>query len=216
MINSEDKRLLRLIGITNNQIESGVYAMILEEVGGDRRIPIIIGFPEAQSIECKLQEVHTPRPLTHDMMCQMMDVFGIRLEEVIIHRLPSGVFAAEMKMTGPGISRSIDARSSDAVALAIRLNVPIFTSARLLDEVGVRPDENPGTRRRRMAPAVQQEETTNVRGLNEPDIETLEEDMRNAAANENYELAAQLKKLIDRKKEEEKQRDADTSKAEND
>ena len=83
-----EKHLLEIVGITYNQIESGVYAVILKEAEGNRRIPIVIGYPEAQAIECKLQEIVTPRPLTHDMVLDMMEKFGIKLSEVLIRRLP--------------------------------------------------------------------------------------------------------------------------------
>lgn len=141
MIDPKDKRLIQLIGITYNQIENGVYAVILQEVHGTRRVPIIIGFPEAQSIECKLQEIATPRPLTHDLMVNLMSTFGISLREVEIYRLPSGVFAAELVLYCNGERRIVDSRSSDAIALAIRVGAPIYTSVQVLDEVGFEPDE---------------------------------------------------------------------------
>ncbi|MDE6234610.1 MAG: bifunctional nuclease family protein [Muribaculaceae bacterium] len=131
---------LKLIGITYNQIESGVYAVILEEVGGDRRIPIVIGFAEAQAIECKLQQVNTPRPLTHDLMKSILDNFNLKLSAVEIYKLPNGVFAANLIVEGPdGDFRMIDSRSSDALALAIRADAPIYTSADVLEEAGFRP-----------------------------------------------------------------------------
>ena len=105
-----DKCRLELIGITYNQIESGVYAVILQEAGGTRRIPIIIGYPEAQSIECKLQEVVTPRPLTHDLMANILDEFGVTLLEVNISKLPNGVFAAELLMRDSKGMHVIDSR----------------------------------------------------------------------------------------------------------
>lgn len=131
---------LKLIGITYNQIESGVYAVILEEVNGDRRIPIIIGYAEAQAIECKLQEVKTPRPLTHDLMKSILDNFDMKLTGVEIYKLPTGVFAANLIIeSADGNFKIIDARSSDALALAIRTNAPIYTSAEVLEEAGFRP-----------------------------------------------------------------------------
>lgn len=133
---------LKLIGITYNQIESGVYAVILEEVNGDRRIPIVIGYAEAQSIECKLQEVNPPRPLTHDLVKSIFDNFSLTLQAVEIYRLPNGVFAANMILEGPdGELRSIDSRSSDALAIAIRANAPIYTSSEVLEEAGFRPKD---------------------------------------------------------------------------
>ncbi|MDE5664126.1 MAG: bifunctional nuclease family protein [Muribaculaceae bacterium] len=131
---------LRLVGITYNQIESGVYAVILEEVDGQRRIPIIIGYPEAQAIECKLQQINTPRPLTHDLMKSIMETFNLRLACIDIHKMPNGVFAADLVMEGPqGELHKIDARSSDALALAVRTDSPIYTTAEVLDEAGFKP-----------------------------------------------------------------------------
>lgn len=134
---------LKLIGITYNQIESGVYAVILEEVDGLRRIPIIIGYPEAQSIECRLQQVTPPRPLTHDLIKNMMETFNLKLSCIDIHKLPSGVFAANLVMEGPqGELCKIDARSSDALALAVRTGSPIYTTADVLEEAGFLPSKN--------------------------------------------------------------------------
>ncbi len=133
---------LKLIGITYSQIESGVYAVILEEVDGLRRIPIIIGYPEAQSIECRLQQVTPPRPLTHDLIKNMMETFNLKLSCIDIHKLPSGVFAANLVMEGPqGELCKIDARSSDALALAVRTGSPIYTTADVLEEAGFLPKQ---------------------------------------------------------------------------
>ncbi|MDE6423105.1 MAG: bifunctional nuclease family protein, partial [Muribaculaceae bacterium] len=121
----QKKYRLELVGITYNQIESAVYALILQQVGTSRRIPIIIGYLEAQAIECKLQEVATPRPLTHDTMAASLAAFGISLVRVEIRKLPNGVFAADLVFSDGKIEKVIDSRSSDAVALAIRVGAPI-------------------------------------------------------------------------------------------
>lgn len=212
----EDKCLLKLLGITYNQIESGVYAMILREEDDEHRhIPIIVGFAEAQSIECKLQEVVTPRPLTHDLMANMLQQFGITLTEVNIIRLPSGVFAAEMKLRGSdGHIHSIDARSSDAVALAIRVNAPIYTTRQVLDEVGYLPGNKPQRHQQSRvstpSPSVKPKKAMNqtfsstievapFEGLTLTELQTK---MEQAAENEDYELAARFKEEIDRRKNE--------------
>lgn len=189
-----NKYRLELIGITYNQIESGVYAVILQEVGSRRRIPIIIGYPEAQAIECKLQEVVTPRPLTHDMMMTFMSEFGIRLKEIIIHRLPTGVFAADMIFTDGLNTHTVDARSSDAIALAIRSDAPIYTTAEVLDEAGFEPggSEIEVERKREMESARESEIARAQR------LESLKEKMQKAAESENYEEAARLKAEIDK------------------
>lgn len=194
MIDSKDKRLIQLIGITYNQIENGVYAVILQEVNGTRRVPIIIGFPEAQSIECKLQEIATPRPLTHDLMVNLMSTFGIALREVEIYRLPSGVFAAELVLYANGERRIVDSRSSDAIALAIRVGAPIYTSVQVLDEVGFVPTDDDQTPQRGDARTEQKNVQPRSCRLS---VKELEAEMQRAAENEDYKLAARLKKEID-------------------
>ena len=199
-----DKVKLNLVGITYNQIESGVYAVILQQEGGTRRIPIIIGFPEAQSIECKLQEVVTPRPLTHDMMANVMSTFGVTLNEVNIYKLPNGVFAAELVMTNGNETHVIDSRSSDAIALAIRTGTPIYTTAAVLDEAGFEPGES-GKRRTtgpeptRRAEKEEQPKAEPITEFSLKSIQQLNDDMQKAAESENYEEAARIKAEIDRR-----------------
>lgn len=184
---------LELVGITYNQIESGVYAVILRQAGGTRRIPIIIGYPEAQAIECKLQEVVTPRPLTHDMMINFMEEFGIRLKEIEIRRLPSGVFAADLIFTDGSQTRTVDSRSSDAIALAIRADAPIYTSSEVLEEAGFDPEENESNENAKETEVhIPEQETSLV------SVEKLRAMMQKAAENEDYEEAARLKAEIDR------------------
>lgn len=184
---------LELVGITYNQIESGVYAVILRQAGGTRRIPIIIGYPEAQAIECKLQEVVTPRPLTHDMMINFMEEFGIRLKEIEIRRLPSGVFAADLIFTDGSQTRTVDSRSSDAIALAIRADAPIYTSSEVLEEAGFDPEENESHEN-----AEETEVHTPEHETSRVSVEKLRAMMQKAAENEDYEEAARLKAEIDR------------------
>lgn len=195
-----ERHRLELVGITYNQIESGVYAVILREVGGTRRIPIIIGYPEAQAIECKLQEVATPRPLTHDMMMNCMNEFGITLKEIEIRKLPSGVFTADLVFSDGNITRIVDSRSSDGIALAIRAGAPIYTSEEVLLEAGFNPGEHDETTsvrsQRRGAP------TMASRREQRPSLAQLYADMQKAAENEDYELAAKIKEEIDRRRSE--------------
>lgn len=196
-----DRHLLKLVGITYNQIESGVYAVILQEAEGSRRIPIIIGFPEAQAIECKLQEIVVPRPLTHDMIVSIMKAFDMELLEIFIHKLPTGVFAAQLLMSCNGITQTIDARSSDAIALAIRVNAPIYTSGAVLDEMGFEPGEKPSLRRpaRTTVQTKPTRQTQQASELTQLSIENLKKDMELAAENEDYEKAARLKEEIERR-----------------
>lgn len=171
--------------------------MILQETGGNRRIPIIIGFPEAQAIECKLQEVATPRPLTHDTMVSALTAFGVSLSEVIIRRLPNGVFAADLVLKDGINTKVIDSRSSDAVALAIRVGAPIYTTSDVLDIAGFTPDDP--------SPHPQDPETavtdTQVFAIKNMTDDQLSEAMLSAAENEDYEKAARIKAELDRRTE---------------
>lgn len=202
---NEDKIRLELVGITYNQIESGVYAVILQQAGGTTRIPIIIGFPEAQAIECKLQEVVTPRPLTHDMTVNIMSSFGITLHEVNIYKMPNGVFAAELVLEDGEHRRIVDSRSSDAIALAIRVGAPIYTTPEVLAESGFEPGAGNGMRRRPEPPiSTTKSQTPTVSLKADMSIKSLDElkaDMQAAAEAENYEEAARLKAEIDRREQ---------------
>lgn len=196
-----EKVRLNLVGITYNQIESGVYAVILQQAGGTRRIPIIIGFPEAQAIECKLQEVITPRPLTHDLMVNVMSSFGISLHEVNIYKLPNGVFAAELVLGNGEVTHTVDSRSSDAIALAIRVGAPIYTTTEVLDEAGFEPGDRAQKPERTELPKSQPKQPTASfkADMNLKSIEELKADMQQAAESENYEEAARIKAEIERR-----------------
>lgn len=192
---------LKLIGITYNQIESGVYALILQQEGTNRRIPIIIGFPEAQAIECKLQEIRTPRPLTHDIMVASMKEFGIELKYVLIKRLPNGVFAADLYLSNGITEKVIDARSSDAVALAIRSDAPIYTTEDVIREAGFEPSDKRRPNMRDSADNKESEKAvaSTATGLESMSLEQLSVAMEKAALDEDYEEAARLKAEIDRR-----------------
>lgn len=193
----KERHELKLIGITYNQIESGVYALILEEVGGNRRIPIIIGYPEAQSIECKLQNVKTPRPLTHDLIKYIMESFGLSLTCVDIHKLPNGVFAADMIMEGPDEGlHHIDARSSDAIAIAIRTGSPIYTDAEVLAEAGfTTQSKEESETHEQVAP-----ESSDEDKMSKYSDAELSEMIAKYASEEKYEEAARLTRILRQRK----------------
>lgn len=191
----ENKHRLEIIGITYNQVESGVYALVLKEADGSRRIPIIIGFPEAQAIECRLQNISTPRPLTHDMASALMAGYDIKLKEVVIHMLPNGVFAADMNFTDGVTDITIDARSSDAVAMAIRNDAPIYCTDDVMENASFENDGNPVEPRQTTSkPAAKK-----VSELKYMKDEELRAAMEKAVADENYEEAARIKEEIDKR-----------------
>jgi bifunctional DNase/RNase len=137
---------LTIKGISYSQTQNGAYALILNEVDGDRKLPIVIGAFEAQSIAIALEkEIKPPRPLTHDLFKNFSDRFDIVIKQVIIHKLVDGVFYSSMICERDKIEEIIDARTSDAIALALRFNAPIFTYKNILDKAGIFLKVNPET-----------------------------------------------------------------------
>lgn len=135
---------LSIKGISYSQTQNGAYALILNEVDGERKLPIVIGAFEAQSIAIALEkEIRPPRPLTHDLFKNFADRFDIVVKQVIIHKLVDGVFFSSIICERDKIEEIIDARTSDAIALALRFNAPIFTYKNILDKAGIYLKANP-------------------------------------------------------------------------
>jgi bifunctional DNase/RNase len=130
-------------GISYSQGQTGAYALILSEVNGDRNLPIVIGAFEAQSIAIGLEkEINPPRPITHDLMYNCFTRYGIVVKQIIIHKLVDGVFYSSLICVRDKIEEIIDARTSDAVALSIRFNTPIFTYENILKKAGFTNDNS--------------------------------------------------------------------------
>ncbi|MFA7444577.1 MAG: bifunctional nuclease family protein [Flavobacteriaceae bacterium] len=135
---------LSIKGISYSQTQNGAYALILNEVDGERKLPIVIGAFEAQSIAIALEkEIKPPRPLTHDLFKNFADRFDVIVKQVIIHKLVDGIFYSSIICERDRIEEIIDARTSDAVALAIRFEAPIFTYKNILDKAGIYLKINP-------------------------------------------------------------------------
>ncbi len=129
---------LNIKGISYSQTQNGAYALILSEVEGNRKLPIVIGAFEAQSIAIALEkEIMPPRPLTHDLFKNFSDRFAIVITQVIIHKLVDGVFYSSIICEREGVEEIVDARTSDAIALALRFKAPIFTHKDILDSAGI-------------------------------------------------------------------------------
>jgi uncharacterized protein len=129
---------LTIKGISYSQTQNGAYALILNEVDGERKLPIVIGAFEAQSIAIALEkEIKPPRPLTHDLFKNFAERFDIVVKQVIIHKLVDGVFYSSIICERDKIEEIIDARTSDAIALALRFSAPIFTYKNILDKAGI-------------------------------------------------------------------------------
>lgn len=185
----ENRCKLNVVGITYSQIERGVYAIILQQENTNRRLPIVIGTSEAQSIECKLQNIKTPRPLTHDLMISCLRNYGVEITEIYIRRLPNGVFTADLKLSSDEKTIIMDSRSSDAIALALRSDAPIYTSQEVMDEAGF--DVKDTNKKQEKAPV----------SYSEMSIDELNKMLQIAVDNEQYEEASRIKKEIDNKSE---------------
>ena len=128
---------LKVMGISYSQTQSGAYALILIEENGDRRIPIIIGGFEAQAIVIKLENLDPPRPLTHDLFKKFADEFNISVIEVMIYKLEEGVFFSKLVCNNGEKEYSIDSRTSDAVAIALRFGCPIYITEDIIKKAGI-------------------------------------------------------------------------------
>ncbi len=203
---------LKIKGISYSQTQNGAYALILNEVEGDRKLPIVIGAFEAQSIAIALEkEIKPPRPLTHDLFKNFSDRFDIVIKQVIIHKLVDGVFYSSIICERDGIEEIIDARTSDAIALALRFNAPIFTYKTILDKAGiflkfsVKDNEKKDSDDSIMVDEILQEgETVEIDssasdGYTELTMEELEAELKKAVANEDYEKAAKLRDEISKR-----------------
>lgn len=202
-----DRIRLKVLGISYSQIQSGAYALILAQVGGPYRIPVVIGASEAQSIALKIENITPPRPLTHDLFVSFSHAFGIKLKEVFIYRFEDGIFSSEITFTDGERTVVIDSRTSDAIAIAMRTGAPIFTTREILDETGFiienpNQDEDNDDDGESDETTEYEDDTTN----REPKIEnyTVEELERTLARlieQENYEEAARVNEILKRKRD---------------
>ncbi len=186
---TEDKIEMDVMGITYSQIQQGAYALLLKQRNGDLRVPIVVGIPEAQSIAMRLEHVMPPRPMSHDLMVSMFHAFGISLDEVLIYRFSDGVFMSKLKLSTNGQDLELEARTSDAIALALRTNAPIYTTQEVLNKTGfVIKDSEQGK------VAVKPK-----RSLEDLTVEELQQKLTRAVKHEKYELAAKIQKTINDK-----------------
>ena len=198
---------LNIKGISYSQTQNGAYALILNEVDGDRKLPIVIGAFEAQSIAIALEkEIMPPRPLTHDLFKNFADRFDIVVKQVIIHKLVDGVFYSSLICERDKIEEIIDARTSDAIALALRFQAPIFTYKNILDKAGiylkVDPKKEPKEDDVLIDEILNEElelETSSEDNYKSKTIEELHTLLDEAVNNEDYEKAAKIRDEISKR-----------------
>lgn len=200
---------LNIKGISYSQTQSGAYALILSEVDGERKLPIVIGAFEAQSIAIALEkDIRPPRPLTHDLFKNFSDRFSIVVKQVIIHKLVDGVFYASLICERDGTEEIIDARTSDAIALALRFSAPIFTYKNILEKAGIILKISPEDDSKKtddtmvfeeVPSETLQKESKKENDYNNLPLSELEELLKKAVANENYEIAAKIRDEISKR-----------------
>ncbi len=194
-----DKKKIKLniLGLSYSQTQSGAYALVLAEEEGERRIPIIIGGVEAQSIAIRLEGLEPPRPLTHDLFLNFAKAFSIQLAEVIIYKLEEGIFYSELVCLKEEEVIRIDSRTSDAVALALRFNCPIYTFEEIMVKAGIVLDLEDSKK-----DEVHKEKSSSTEkktSLASKSIGELDAMLQEAVESENYEKASEIRDEIQRR-----------------
>jgi uncharacterized protein len=195
---------LNVLGISYSQTQSGAYALVLSEENGNRRIPIIVGGFEAQAIAIELEGLAPPRPLTHDLFKNFADSYGITILEVNIHKLEDGVFFANIQCDRGGQTMILDARTSDAIALALRFSCPIYTTDEIVEKAGIVLDfekgaefEHPGVSMEEDKPGAEKKQTDIPHSdLADTSIDDLKKMLAEAVSKEDYEKASKIRDEI--------------------
>lgn len=192
-----DKVKLKIIGISQSQIKTGAYALILAEQNGPYHIPIVIGASEAQSIAIIMENIRLPRPLTHDLTVSITNAFGIMLEKVFIYKFEDGIFSSELTFKDDDRQIIIDSRTSDAIALALRTKAPIYTTQDIINETGFKLQitDNQSYKIYQI-----DQNISNKIKLENLAIEELERILNKHIELEEYEEAAKINKIINSKK----------------
>ncbi len=195
-----EKIKLEIVGLSYSQTQSGAYALVLSEVEGNRRLPIIIGGFEAQAIAIELEKMVPTRPLTHDLFKNFATSFDINVKEVIIYNLIEGIFYSKLICEQNGQILEIDARTSDAIALGVRFKCPVYTFESILSSAGILLDDTQ-TNEDLIGESIEEEEEPEAvsNTLESLSIDELNEQMNAAVDNEDYELASKIRDELNRR-----------------
>lgn len=197
-----EKVRLKVIGIEDSKLRTGAYTLVLTEEDGKRRLPIIIGGYEAQAILSEVENMLPPRPLTHDLFKNFAISFKIDITEVLIYNLKEGVFHSKLVCSDGNNTHAIEARTSDAIAMAVRFNCPIYTYEDILSQAGVNVDEETGIATPGPEPTSRKRESkggvTDLATLSENE---LQESLMRAIDEEAYELASKIRDELNKRKQ---------------
>lgn len=186
----ENKIVLNIVGLSYSQTQTGAYALVLAEEKGKRRLPIIIGNFEAQAIAIELEKMKPSRPLTHDIFKTFAQAYHIKIKEVVIYNLVEGIFFAKLVCDNGVQVEEIDARSSDAIALAVRFGCPIYTYESILGQAGIVLEEEDD---------VEQKEETSGNEFDKLSDGEVQQKLADAIHEEDYELASRLRDELNRR-----------------
>ncbi|MCP9765364.1 bifunctional nuclease family protein [Lacihabitans soyangensis] len=192
-----DKIKLEILDLSPSQLQAGSFTLILTEANGDRRLPIIIGMFEAQAIAIEMEKITPTRPLTHDLFKSFSKSFDFSVEEIHISDISEGVFYSKIICTDGIRQKNIDARPSDAIAIALRFNASIYTTENVLNEAGISADDLGGQEKPKTAPKnIKVKSSSDLMSMTADDLlKMLDEAIRN----EEYEKAAKIRDEIDKR-----------------
>lgn len=198
---------LDIVGLSYSQTQSGAYALVLGEVNGRRRLPIIIGAFEAQAIAIEIEKMTPSRPLTHDLFKTFAQIYNIEIKEILIYNLVEGVFYAKLICTDGQTTHEIDARTSDAIALAVRFNAAIFTYEFILSSAGIVIEGNDFLFLENMDNLSKEQGTEDITSIPSSSykslsIEELNQKLQEAIAEEAYEKAARIRDELNKRNNE--------------
>lgn len=195
---------LNILGLSYSQTQTGAYALVLSEADGNRRIPIIIGAVEAQAIAIQLEGLKPPRPLTHDLFLNVALAFDIEIAEVFIHKLEEGIFYAEIVCEQNSNRIRVDSRTSDAIALALRFECPIYTTEEIIEKAGINMEfDESGELSEETEEGDRENITKSSAGhvdYSEYSLDDLNELLDAAVNDEDYEKASEIRDEINKRK----------------
>lgn len=191
-----EKVEVRVMGVTYSHLQQGAYLLVLAAEGSSQRVPVIVGTAEAQSIAIRLENLQPPRPMTHDLIAHIGEAFGLQFKEVFIHRFDDGIFYSHIVMSDGEREVLVDSRTSDAVAIALRTDMPIYIASEVLQKAGFDMSQM------EQAPNITSQEAV---GDSETDIESmsdaeLQARIERAVATEAYEEAAMIQQILKKRK----------------
>ena len=193
---------LNILGLSYSQTQTGAYALVLSEADGNRRIPIIIGAVEAQAIAIQLEGLKPPRPLTHDLFLNVALAFDIEIAEVFIHKLEEGIFYSEIVCEQNSNRIRVDSRTSDAIALALRFECPIYTTEEILEKAGINMEFDEAADGSEESEEAESTKKSSAGHMDYSDYspEELNELLDAAITDEDYEKASEIRDEINKRK----------------